>query len=79
MFKERSTESLIKYIQTLPSEEQKLIVQRISKTEGIAKKGKTIVRKRAKLSALKGKVEKTTSAKIDKQIKSLRSTWHRDI
>jgi hypothetical protein len=79
MFKERSTENLIKYIQTLPGEEQRLIVQRISKGENIAKKKKSAAPRKIKLSALKGKLGKTTPPKIDRQIKSLRSSWQRPI
>jgi hypothetical protein len=76
MFKERSTEKLIEYIQTLPSDEQQLIARRISQAERVPKTKKTA---KLKLSSLKGKVSKTSAAKIDKQIKSLRNEWQRDI
>jgi hypothetical protein len=78
MFKEQSTEKLIQYIQTLPSEEQRLIAKRISEPEKSTGKKKAKSPGTLKLSSLKGKVEKTSSKKIDKQIKALRSTWQRN-
>ena len=79
MIKEKSTEKLIEYIPTLPNQEQKLITQRISEIKSQTKKKKNPSLKKPKLSALRGRVTKTTSAKIDKQIKSLRNEWQRDI
>jgi hypothetical protein len=79
MFKEKSTEKLIEYIQTLPDQEQKLIIQRISKIKPEDKAKKVKMAKKPKLSSLKGQVSKTTSAKIDRQLKSLRSEWKRNI
>jgi hypothetical protein len=76
MFKERSTQKLIEYIQTLPDPEQKRIVQEISNIEQKGAKKKTA---RRKLSSLKGKVTKTSGAKVDSKIKTLRDEWQRDI
>jgi hypothetical protein len=79
MFKEKSTEKLIEYIQTLPNQEQKLIIQGITPSQTINKIKKSKGIKKTKLSSLKGQVTKTSSAKIDNQIKSLRSEWKRSI
>ena len=46
-------------------------------SENPGKNGKTL--KKKKLSELKGKVSKMSSAEIDKQLNSLRNEWQRDI
>jgi hypothetical protein len=46
MFKEKATEKLIEYIQSLPNEEQTLIAQRIVKTKN--KKGKKVTKRNSK-------------------------------
>jgi hypothetical protein len=75
MFKEKSTEKLIEYIQSLPNTEQKLIVERISKIKSAAKIKRTA---KTGLSSLKGRVAKTSNAAINRQIKTIRGESQKD-
>ena len=49
------------------------------KSLGITVVGKETTHLKEKLSSLEGKVSKMSSEEIDKQIKSLRDEWQRDI
>jgi hypothetical protein len=78
MFKERSTEKLIEYIQTLPDKEQKAIVKTLSLPK--AKKGEKTARVKTEQDVLdsiqRGLEEIKESKRTGKPLKTLQETLH---
>ena len=77
MFKERSTQKLIEYIQTLPKEERQKIVEQISEPKAKKKPAQKGTAKRKVLSDIKsGLVEIKEAKRRGKKLKTLDTFLH---